>query len=385
MSPPLAVRTGLVLICFALAACVGAPPDRSGPCDGDSPDPACGQACTSDTACGFGFHCSGDTCTAECSLGGPECGAGAVCDGRGRCADRDTVAPDCPDVTVRAERRKTDVQLVIDRSGSMSLPFGKGVDRWTAIGNALTDPEVGVVSGLESQIVFGASLYANVLGAATCPSLISVERSLGNAGSIADLLVANRPAGDTPTAEAIDAAIAAFRARPPEADRQPVIVLATDGEPDTCTSGTDDSRGRGNAVAAARRAWAAGIPLYILSVGTEIGEAHLQDMANAGAGLATDGESRAPFFVATDQAELAAQLQAIIGSIGSCDLDLDARIDPSSVALGSVAIGDRDLTFGRDWRQVDDDTIRIVGAACRDLLASATEVSASFPCATVVD
>jgi hypothetical protein len=385
MSPPLAVSRGLAVLFFALAACVGAPPDRSGPCDGDSPDPACGQRCSSDLACDFGFHCAGDRCTAECSLGGAECGAGAVCDGRGECIDRSAVAPDCPDVTVRAERRKTDVQLVIDRSGSMSLPFGKDVDRWTAIGNALTDPEVGVVSGLESQIVFGASLYSNVLGAATCPSFVSVERSLGNAASIADLLVANRPAGDTPTAEAIDAAIAAFRSRPPDADRLPVIVLATDGEPDTCTSGAGDSRGRASAVAAARRAWSAGIPLYILSVGTEIGEAHLQDMANAGAGLDPGGEARAPFFVATDQDELAAQLQAIIGTLGSCDLDLDARIDPSSVALGAVAIGDRPLTFGRDWRQVDDDTIRIVGAACRDLLASATEVSASFPCATVVD
>jgi hypothetical protein len=385
--PPLpAVSRGLAVLFLTLvAACVGSLPDRAGPCDGDGAAAICGETCSADSTCGFGFHCAGDACSADCTLGGAQCGPGAVCDGRGRCVDVDSVGPDCPDVTVRAERRKTDVQLVIDRSGSMNLPFGKNVDRWTAIGNALTDPAAGVVSGLDSQIVFGASLYSSVVGATTCPNLVTVERSLGNAASIADLLVANRPSGDTPTAEAIDAALAVFRAQPPVAERQPVIVLATDGEPDTCTSGTDVNRGRANAVAAAKRAASAGITLYILSVGPEIAESHLQDMANAGAGLAVGGVARAPFFVANDQDELAAQLQAIIGTIGSCDLDLDARIDPVSVGLGTVRIGERALVFGRDWEQVDDDTIRVIGAACRDLLATATEVSASFPCGTVVD
>jgi hypothetical protein len=379
------LAVGCLALCAVSLACVGEPPRSAGPCAGDSPAAGCQKACDGDAACPLGLFCDGAECTAECTLGGAECGGDAVCDGRGHCVEASNVGSDCPDVTVRAERRQTEVELVIDRSGSMSLPFGPGVDRWTAMGNALSDPATGVVDSLQSQIVFGASLYSSALGATTCPSLVGVERSLGNAASIAALLTVNRPEGHTPTAEAIDAAVAGFRARPAEDGRLPVIVLATDGEPDTCLDGNDEARGRANSVAAAQRARAAGIPLYILSVGTEIGEAHLQQMANAGVGLAADGAVDAPFFVATNQAELSAQLQAIIGTLGSCDLDLDARIDPLTVQSGTVILGDRRLRVGSDWQQIDDDTIRVIGAACQELLTTASEVRASFPCGTIVD
>src|SRR5205085_1453445 len=115
-------------------------------------------------------------------------------------------------------------------------------------------------SKLDDKVVFGAALYAQPLAATTCPSLTSVARSLHSTRAIADLMAANFPDGNTPTGEAIDAAVDSFT-RAPRAGTRPAIVLATDGEPDTCTSGTDETAGRAASVAAAQRAARAGIPL----------------------------------------------------------------------------------------------------------------------------
>jgi len=291
--------------------------------------------------------------------------------------------PNCPDVTVRTQISRPVVQLVIDRSGSMGLAFEPGVDRWTAMANALVDPAAGIVTTLQDEMEIGASLYTSSAEATTCPVLQSVARGYGSADAVAELLRDNRPDGHTPTAEAIDAAIRDFEARPTGPGTQPVIVLATDGEPDTCANGTDDVRGRRNSVEAARRAAAAGIQLYILSVGTEISTSHLQQMANAGVGLDPTGGPLAKFFVATSQAQLSEKLREIIETVSSCDLDLDAALVPDAASYGQVDLDGQRLAYGADWEQVDRDTIRLLGSACSTLLTGNAEVRATFPCNTV--
>lgn len=356
----------------------------SGPCVGASVDPICNQECDPvANPCPSGFHCADDgTCNAECEPDGSGCAADHFCNPDGRCEQ--LVDADCPDVTLTTERTIPSVQLVIDQSGSMTEGFG-GTNRWDAVEDALVDPDDGVVSRLESTVYFGASLYTGTNN--TCPRLLNdgTGRSLNNRAAIATLLGGNDPASETPTGEALDAVIDGFIADPPPAGSPAIIVLATDGEPDTCAE-PNPQNGQPEAVAAATRAFANDIRLYILSVGSDVGAPHLQDMANAGVGNDPQQSGmQAPYFVANNPAELSSQLEAIIGGIVSCELVLDGVVDAAAANQGVVTLNGMNLVQGVDWELVGNDTIRLLGSACDQLLSDENAtVNATFPCGVVI-
>jgi len=373
----------LFLASGALVACGGKV--GSGPCDGSTPDPACEQACSPGTdSCPPGFFCADDgTCNAECSPDGSGCPSDEYCDADGRCQPR--IDADCPDVQLTGERTTPTVQLLIDQSGSMTSSFG-ATDRWSAMKQALIDTMNGVVTNTQSAVIFGASLYTyDAATDATCPRITSVTRSLDNRAAIANLLDSNDPAADTPTGDSIDVVVDDFVANPPLAGSPPIIILATDGEPDTCEQ-PNPQEGQGEAVAAAQRAYANGIRLYILSVGSEVGAPHLQDMANAGIGNdPTQSGQQAPFFVANDPAQLSQQLQQLVGSTLSCELVLDGTVSATAAGQGHVVLDGEELQEGTDWELVNGTTIRLLGDACDRLLAAtAPNVSATFPCGVVI-
>ncbi len=385
-----------LLLSIATAAACGSNPTTPGPCAGANPAPECSIACDpapgATTTCPAGYHCSPDgACTAVCTAGGGECGTGETCTSDGRCMPADLDAgpagpdADCPDVTFQATRITPTVQLLIDQSGSMSEIFG-GPTRYAALREALVGTG-GVVTALEDEAYFGATLY---YGGAACPTLtaVSTGRALGNAGAIRTLLDGNGPASGTPTGESLQATFQEMVANPPPAGSPPIIVLATDGEPDVCANGSDEVMGRMVSVAQAQAAFAAGIRVFILSVGTDVANGHLQEVANVGAGLAaaTMPPAAAPYYVATTPAALTAAFQTIIGGVVSCELDLDGNVDPAQAGTGTVTLNGTALGFGTDWELVDGNTIRLIGAACTTLTTSPDpQVSASFPCGAVID
>jgi hypothetical protein len=125
-----------------------------------------------------------------------------------------------------------------------------------------------------------------------------------------------------------------FTTMPPMAGSPPIVLLATDGLPDTCA----DIDENGNTVAQnlsiseTQRGFTMGIKTYILSVGNQVGAPHLQRLANAGAGL-DPATGTAPFYTANDPAQLSAALQAIITGALSCDFDLTSPVaDPTTGA-----------------------------------------------------
>ncbi|MBP6628319.1 MAG: VWA domain-containing protein [Kofleriaceae bacterium] len=402
------VRSAALAAALA-AALVGAcsPRVTAGPCDQPSPPPECAQACdpsgTGGNTCPAGFHCSPDgLCDAVCTATGGECGNGEVCTSDGRCVPGDgdaALGPDanCPDVQFTATRTIPTVQLLIDQSGSMTDPFG-GTNRWQAVRTALVGPG-GVVTDLADEVVFGATTYSGVSadnngdgiqeGLAPCPALTATPRALNNLAAITGALAGN-PIEDTPTGPSIDAVIADFAASPPMAGSPPIIVLATDGLPDTCQNAdprnaSEQAAANAATVAAAQRAFTAGIRLFVLSVGNDVGNAHLQQMANAGAGQ-DPATGTAPFYLGDNPASLTAAFDAIIGGVLSCDLDLDGNVNPAQAASGTVTLNGTALTFGSEWELVDSNSIRLIGAACTTLQgATNPTVSASFPCGAVVD
>lgn len=377
-----------------LAACGSNSVGSDGPCEIDPPDPACAIECNgNDALCPTGFYCSpAGTCNADCTQGGNECGSGQVCDPNGHCVP-DTSGPDggggdedadCPSVTVTPMPRTPTVQLLVDRSGSMDASFG-GTSRWNAVRTALTGPS-GVVTTLQDRVIFGASTYSHRQGSGTCPTVVSTPtRMLNNAAAIQNVLNTNLLV-DTPTGESMQRVIADFQANPPAANSPPIILLATDGLPDTCAN--PDEQGNTAAqqlsVQQVQAAFTAGIRTYVLSVGNQVGAPHLQQLANAGQGVdpLTGTET---FYTANDPAQLSAALSAIITGVLSCEFDLSGNVDLSRADEGIVTLNGTPLMYGTQWELVDANTIRILGAACDMLRSGGGTLQATFECGVIVN
>ncbi|MBN1770316.1 MAG: VWA domain-containing protein [Deltaproteobacteria bacterium] len=346
-------------------------------------DPYCNEACTTDADCGPNLYCGSSwRCQAECSPGGTECRAGWYCE-HGFCVE------DCPNVVIDLTPVTPTVMLLIDQSGSMTERF-EGTNRWDAVDDALTDPATGVLPALEDDIVFGASLYTShngSLGGEACPLLLTVPPALGNADAINALLRDNDPDGDTPTGEALAAITTLLTATPPGPGEGPrVIVLATDGEPDTCAE-PNPQHGQEESVAAAQAAYAAGLRTFVLSVGSDVGAGHLQDMANAGAGLPIGGPTDAPYYVANDPAELAAAFDEITSPLRTCTFIIDGDVDPIYWDDGDVRLDGVPVPYDDPdgWVLTDAHTLELQGGACDTFLGpDAPLLTAEWPCGTIL-
>lgn len=385
-------RAAIAVACLSGALTVGCGPKQFGSICSDDPAPdVCGMACDplpgADNVCPAGFHCSaGGTCDAQCTAGGSECGDGYVCTEDGRCvADEDppVMTPDanCPSVVFEPMPVTPSITLVLDQSGSMfDNNIAPGVNRFDAMEDALVGTN-GVVTLLESKAYFGSKLYTcssgnNVLATETVP------RALNNAAAIRASLAPKTNGNNTPTHAAIREAIADFQQTPPPTDSPPVIVLATDGLPNSCNSGAGSGGGTTASVNAARDAYTAGIPVYVLAINQT--SSHFQDLANAGQGW-QPGQPNVPYYPVQNAQELKQAFDTIIAGVISCDLALTASIDENQAMNGTVTINGTPLTYGTDWTLVGGNTIRVQGDACTNLKSTPDPmVSATFPCGSVI-
>lgn len=161
-----------------------------------------------------------------------------------------------------------------------------------------------------------------------------------------------------------------------------MIVLATDGEPNSCNGNISQAQANANSVAAAGAAYAAGIPVYVLAMNQN--SQHFQDVANAGQGWMA-GQPNVTYYPTTNAADLQAAFQTIINGIISCDLSLSATIDDGQAMNGTVVVNGMTLMYGSDWILVGGNTIRVQGAACTMLKNSTNPmVSAQFPCGSII-
>lgn len=380
-------RLHYAFLSAALALGAGCGPKEFGSlCDDPSTAPAtCNEACDplpgAANSCPSGWHCSPDGfCDAQCTPGGTECGSGYTCTSDGTCVD-DSDPPmsgpdaNCPAVNFTPMPTTPSILLVLDRSGSMS---GTDINpnRYDAMHAALTGTG-GVVTQLQAKAYFGAGVY----GCGGNSVLINpVPRALNNASVIDTYLAGNSPGGNTPTPEAITEAVQTFAAAPPPAGSPPAIVLATDGLPNGCNNGGNGTESQ--SVAAARAAYMAGIPVYVLAINQN--SQHFQDLANAGQGW-QPGQQNIPYYPVSNATQLQQAFQTIINGVISCDLSLTATIDDAQAMNGTVTVNGVQLMYGVDWILVNGNVIRVQGAACTMLKGSANPmVSAQFPCGSVI-
>ncbi len=373
-------------LAFACSDDPGASPD---PCEGNDPSAECEVSCAAGASCPFGTYCDvgADECRADCQVGTTDCGDGMICTTSGQCAeDEDPV--DCPDVSLLLTPQIPTVVLLVDQSGSMNSNLAPNLSRWDAVKDALLDPTDGVVTTLEDRVNFGASLYSSNGGNAggACPILNETLPQAGGYIAIKTLFDANSPNADTPTAESVDSVTINFES----AGGPKVIVLATDGSPDNCVdANAHNQASRDMSETAVQNAFSQDISTFVMSVGDQVAESHLQRLANAGQGLdldLTSANGAADFYVATDPTLLKDAFETIIRGVRTCEVDLDQPVNPSRAGEGTVSLNGAELVFGVDWRLIDDDTIELLGAACDSLLNDeVVQIEASFPCGVVIE
>ena len=383
----------LLLLIVSACSCDTGP---SVPCGQTGQSEACGQICAEARPCPEGLFCNDEAqCDARCA-DGEGCGRGLSCTSDGQCVQEtaDAARPDaavdgrsdgsdvCADIELRTRRTTPNVTVIVDQSGSMDEEFGSS-DRWNVLRDSLLAEPEGLIFSLQSQVRFGLALFSGTED--VCPALTTVPFAIDNHGAIAAIYRDAELLDDTPTGDSMDALIDELEAAPDRTDDPTLFILATDGEPDTCEV-PNPQEGQGEAIAAVERAFGASIRTYIISVGSDISEEHLQKMSNAGLGR-VDGDPDAPFWVAGDDDGLRAALQEIISGALDCRVELNGRIDPATACSGNVELNGTPLECDgpNGWHVVDETHIELSGDACELFLDNATSVlRASFPCSVVL-
>jgi von Willebrand factor type A domain len=377
-------------------SCGGVEESLISPCESEL---QCGQPCTPSSPCGSGRYCGAqNTCTAECILGDSRCGAGNVCSSGGRCVPDMSLTPPggggglgaasgvCADAKITLDKQVPTVVLLVDQSSSMDARFADS-DRWQVLRTALMTPGSGVVSTLQSEVRFGLTLYSGRNGMAPCPALTSVAPAIDNFAAIdaAYPVPTSAIIDDTPTGESIDAARDALLGVTEPGPK--VIVLATDGEPDTCEFfDSNPEQGRAVALQAARDAFQAGVFTFYISVGNDISEQHATQMANVGQGY-QENDRMQRFYRANDQGELASAFQTIVNGVRSCSFALNGMVKEGAENQGTVLLDGRVLPLDDPdgWRLSSPTTIELRGAACAAVKDDQRhELSASFTCGSIV-
>jgi hypothetical protein len=327
--------------------------------------------------------------------------------------DGEDEGPGCNELDVAFEGQVPTALILVDRSSS----------QWDGYPNHNWDPVVrgllGVVESVQAQMRLGVITYTGRNGG-TCPDLYPALDQLtfaqNNFGAIQTILNgADQPdyKGETPTSLALQAALPVLAAQPNTGRK--FILLVTDGEPDFCND-PDRICPMDAVVGTVQQAYAQGISTTVFGLtrdGVALSRRHLQDVANAGAGVdvampegvnriedlrnrcgattsgtyvATGGQ--APFFEArgNDSGALQEALDTIIGGLRSCTYDLtgSVRINPEEAGQARITIDNgQPLTFGdaNGWRLVNDTQVELTGSACTELKRSGTRgVKFKFPC-----
>lgn len=387
-------------ICLALA------PVAACSCDNDDHTPVCvadhvrcGTACSPTNPCGTGAFC-GPTkvCEQECSLLAPcdmgSCSLSGECinnvDGGGGASGGGSGGSggNCADTRVFASKVTPVVMLMIDQSSSMNEDFEGNTSRWDALRDFLLQQPNGLISDLQTQVKFGLAMYSararSQSGPADgeCPLVTTVAPATDNYGAIASVYADADPIDETPTGDSIDKIIADLDLQNrPDQDNEPVVlILATDGEPDTCEQ-ANPQQGQAESIAAVERAFAAGVRTFIISVGDDVSAQHQQDVANAGLGR---GPSDAPaeYWVAGDDQSLRGALTDIVGAQLGCEITLNGQV-LGNACSGTVLLNGRALTCNDNdgWTLVDPTHIRLDGDACDELKSDPDVLlDVSFPC-----
>jgi von Willebrand factor type A domain len=295
---------------------------------------------------------------------------------------------DCATGIARTSRITPRVVLVLDGSCSMSTNYPANGERsatmctqnpngrWAAVRNALIGQN-GVVTRLDGVVEFGLAVFGT---SPQCPiPATPIDPGLNNLQPIQAALPDVQPGMFTPTGLALDWVYDnMFSTADVDAEPGPqILILATDGEPNSCDSADTnyqpsiDALNKGNML---------GVTTYVISLADAAGEFHdhLQTLANIGAN--TD---QATLYTPATPDDLEADLELLVGGAVGCDVALNGQVDTDHTCEGVVTLNGNPVPCNdKDgWILPDARHIRLQGKACDTLKASKTaELDADFPC-----
>jgi hypothetical protein len=314
----------------------------------------------------------------------------------------------CASAMVSASRVTPTVYFVLDGSSSMNAAFGGTGSRWRVLRDALVGQN-GVVRRLDSVVKFGMTIYSNN-DPMKCPAMTEVPAKLSNLATMEPAYPAMETGGGTPTGEALQHVIDAlpnYTTMIDGATRPPIVILATDGEPNGCSSpATCDWVDWANCLgmllgqlsaapatydttlAAVRSAKTKGIPVWVISLADGLNSIpDLQKTANIGAGLADNASPGATIYSPKNPDDLTTTLSKLLGDAVTCDVLLAGTLAVPRACEGSVTMNGTKLACNdaQGWKATDTKHIQLQGDACNRFKSDPSVLlDARFPCDVVV-
>ncbi len=328
----------------------------------------------------------------------------------------------CGGTMMKASARDANLLLLLDKSGSMlQKPDGFAVKKWDAVKIALRD----ALTPLKGKMSLGLAMYPNDTSgggdACAVPSggaAVTVPVAADSIDKILEAVNGATPAGATPTAKALAAALDYYTAgagKDLKGDK--FVVLATDGGPncdtsitcgaELCTTNIDGSCDTGGnccdpsrskisclddkgVIAAIDALRAAGVKTFVIGIpGSESYKSYLDRFAEHGGMMSTSGGSKY-YSVSAEGgvAGLTSVFSTITGDlITSCRIVLEgAAPDPSKI---NVYVDEKVIPRGGadGWEydsSTDPPTITIKGATCEQVKSKGAKViTVSYGCPTI--
>lgn len=303
--------------------------------------------------------------------------ASAKCGKGERCDDGPASCSASP-IEVALPKSDREIVFLIDQSGTGLCPLeGDGPcdgatkteddpsTRWNRTRDALLADD-GLVAKLSARGRVGLAFYSNVDERQECPELVEPAVVEGDLGALARTYEAQVTRNHQPTGDAF-AALAAKLAG--KGGRPPVIVLVTNGSPDSCEE--PDANGRDGPVAATveaiEGAYAQGVVTLVVGMGRDPGEREsLQRFALAGRGLGEEARGEAYFPVGAELGAVEAFDELAFGE-RPCVFSLSAPLSGRDAERSRAALDGEDLAYGGadGWRLAEGGAkVEVVGKAC---------------------
>jgi hypothetical protein len=161
----------------------------------------------------------------------------------------------------------------------------------------------------------------------------------------------------------------------PDSDGAPqIVILATDGEPNSCGGG---GRSGGMVMTnyqpsldAVKKGTMLGATTYVISLADSSGpfHDHLQQLANLGD---PSKKGAATLYEPTSPQQLESNLQSLVGAAVGCDVSLNGAVNPDEACSGTVKLDGAELKCNdpNGWVLTDEHHIRVQGSACAKLMA----------------
>jgi hypothetical protein len=312
-----------------------------------------------------------------------------------------SATPVCIEGHIEATQLAPQVILLLDGSTTMNEAYGNST-KWAAMRDAMVNPTDGVVKTVQGRIAFALAVFSGgrtgINGGCPFPDPI-VPHNVNNYDAIAAALPQESPGMYTPTGVALDEVCKALPGVSENGLLSQYVILATDGEPNSCGSiasfggrGGRGSFGGGgmpatdyqSVIDAANRCCAAGVTIYVVSLQPDASsdfQSHLQQIADIG--ICNRGGA-ATLYSPQNPDELSSDLGKLVSGVLNCDVQLNGDVVQGKECKDSeVKLGTQKLKCNDDngWILVNSNVIRLQGAACESFKNDPSlQVTAKFPC-----